>query len=563
MPIYEEELTTWKKTNGFNSKSTYADIPDKILWKYAGADADAVVRIGDAQVISLKTEFTQSFENNELKVFPLWDFFNELVMPLNHALIDMTNRGMVLDTDILWELQRQEKENERAATQTIYKMIGREINLASSAQLGVALFDTPPSGLGLPIVKKTPAGKPSTDEESLSTLGRMAEKELLETDPRRAIISQILAIRKSQKLISTYLSGKDDKTGILKFIKSDGRVHTDYKQHGTVTGRLSTAEPALHNMPKPDEDDLEGGSVIRYLFSVPRPPKDTSKPLPFEIIDGKPVEEPWFLITADYSQLELKIIAGIAQEDVLMSGFAEGRDGHQMVAGEIFKKKYEDVSKDERQVGKGINFALIYGQSSYSMAQERGWTVPQADAYIEMYFTRFNRLRAYIDGQKALIREQGYSTNPFGRKRRLYGFQFLDPARIRRYSGGDKKFESTCNWKREEMSRQGVNSGIQGGGSDLLSTATVRIHKEFNKREMKSGLVLSHHDALGIETPASELFEASTIMIAYMEQKVPQLGGYSYKADIEVGTRWGQVDEALTERVLSYISEHRHEYVSN
>jgi DNA polymerase-1 len=543
MPLYSHALKEWKANNKL---TTYADFPEEMLWTYSGADADALIRVGDALSAQLDYEYTDHFHEGVWEPIPLRQFFEQIVMPLNRALVDMEYRGIVLDATLLEELQATERVREATHTQEVWRLVGREINLQSPAQLVQAFFNppTPPStpgwdgkgidgkayvpGLGLPVNKRTASGAPSTDVEVLAALWKATS---------HPVVGAMMEIRKSQKKISTYLAGKDGEGGMIKFwVERTGRVYPSYKQHTVVTGRLSTSEPAIHNIPDPDKDPEY--AQLRLLFTVP---------------------EGWWLLQADYSQLELRVVASVCQEEVMLEAFRTGRDIHRLVAGEAFGVGYDEVSDQQRRAAKAINFGIVYGISAYGLAEEIQVSQAQAQEFINKYFARFKGLKRYFDAKHGDLREKGEVSNNFGRKRRLYGYQFFDPSRMKRYSGGNDSFVWQCKFQREEMERQAVNFGVQSSGSDLLSAATAEVHQRYKSQKMLSGLVITHHDALYVETPATEVLEAAWIMHSCMERAYPQLGNVSFPVDLKVGKRWEEVDKTMTATVYEYIAKKKAE----
>ena len=182
-----------------------------------------------------------------------------------------------------------------------------------------------------------------------------------------------------------------------------------------------------------------------------------------------------------------------------------------------------------------------------------GINVEEAQKYLDLYFKRFSGLARYFERQLSCLAEHGFASNNYGRKRRLYGYHFLNEKRMRKYSSNEY-FLKSCKMQRFEMERQIINFGIQSDGSDTLSRATALVHQEYKKRKMKSGIVISHHDALYIETPPDEIYDAASILVSVMEAPVPELNNVSFPVNLEVGPRWGEVNEEATKMVRDYIS---------
>lgn len=546
MPLYDIKMSHGKV------KNSYAEYPNDALWEYAGADSDAGIQVGDTLKHLLETEFTERFMNGVPETISMKQFYDELVVPLNHAVIEMRYRGIILDSDYLDKLQAEE-EIVRARhladfskqLETVRGSGKGDINLRSTLELPAALFNppTPPQdpswngngctgkpykpGFGLPILKKTPGGKPSTDAEVIKAL-------IVQTG--HPAVTTLGKIRKCDKKISTYLGGKDGKSGMVKYmVPTTKRVHPDWKQHTVVTGRLAVATPAIHNIPSREKNPEH--AVLRLLFTVP---------------------ENWWMIQADYSQLELRVVAVLAQEPTMLQAFAEGKDIHKATASEIYGVSYDQVEPLQRKVAKDINFGIIYGKGEYSLAEDLGMTLEEAQSFLALYFGRYKRLRSFIDKTIEQVRKTGVVINNFGRKRRLYGYQFLNEVSMRRYSGGNDNFLRKTRAARAEMERQAVNMKVQSAGHDLMSKyGTAAIYQEYKRRNMKSGLIIEHHDALYAETPEEELYEAALILANCMEQPCPELNGVSFPVDLKIGRRWDEIDEPLTEKVNEYIRSSR------
>ena len=561
MPLYSRDL---KKSNP--KFKTFADFKNEDLWRYAGADGDGEVRVGDVLEQMLMTEQTTTVIDGKKEVVPLMHLFNTLVMPLNHALIDMEYAGIDIDTDFIFQHQ-DEIEAERAMHQKTFeeeleKVRGKgngTLNLKSTQQTGAALFNSSkPSkdpnwdgndlwdkpwkpGFGFPILKRTTSKSAHGEKRACADVHVLEELSI--QFPEHAALNALKGIRQCDKRITTYLAGADRKSGLLKFlVKSGGIVkdpilHPNYKQHTVVTGRLATSSPAIHNIPSGKNEGQEAYTKLRHIFTVP---------------------EGWHMIQIDYSQLELRVVAALCNEKGMLQAFAEGRDIHKQTASEMFKIPIEEVTTEQRKAAKDINFGIIYGKGEFSLAEDLGVSVEEAIAFLKMYFDGKPGLEKYFKESLRTLTHRSEHINNFGRKRRFYGYKYLSEELIRRYAGDNFLFRKNCEKQRREMERQTINFGVQSTGHDLLSKyGTINCHQKFLERGMQSCLILEHHDALYARSPKEELFEATLLMVECMEQPVPELGYHSFPVDVEVGPAWGKIDEELTEQVMTWVRSQR------
>jgi DNA polymerase-1 len=362
-----------------------------------------------------------------------------------------------------------------ALEQQAYEIAGQPFNLGSPKQIGEILFNR----LGLPVKKKTATGAPSTDEEVL--------QELAADYPLPA---KLLEHRSLSKLKSTYT----DKLPQMVNAKT-GRVHTSYQQAVAVTGRLSSNEPNLQNIPIRTVE----GRRIREAFIAP----------PGHV-----------LMSADYSQIELRIMAHISEDPGLLRAFAEGRDVHKATASEVFGVPVDEVSSEQRRYAKVINFGLIYGMGAFGLASNLGIEQKAARDYIDRYFARFAGVKRYMDETKAQAAERGYVETVFGR--RLY---------LPEIRGGNGP-------RRSAAERQAINAPMQGTAADLIKLAMIAVQKALDDENRATRMVMQVHDELVLEVPEAEIEWAQEalprLMAGVADLKVPLL------AEVGTGPNWEQ-----------------------
>ncbi|MCY4746647.1 DNA polymerase I [Pelomonas sp. UHG3] len=397
----------------------------------------------------------------------------ELEMPTADLLARIERTGVLIDTE---RLQQQSHEiGQRLVTleQQCYDIAGQPFNIGSPKQIGEILF----TKLGLPVVKKTATGAPSTDEEVLT--------ELAADFPLPA---KILEYRGLAKLKSTYT----DKLP-LQVNAHTGRVHTNYAQAVAVTGRLSSNEPNLQNIPIRTAE----GRKVREAFVAPPGCR---------------------IVSADYSQIELRIMAHISQDAGLLRAFQEGQDVHKATASEVFGVPLDEVSSEQRRYAKTINFGLIYGMGAFGLASALGIEQKAAKDYIDRYFTRFAGVKTYMDETKAGAAERGYVETLFGR--RIY---------LPEIRGGNGQ-------RRAGAERQAINAPMQGTAADLIKLAMLAVQAELERAGKQSKIVMQVHDELVFEVPEAELdwmrTEVPRLMAGVAQLKVPLL------AEVGVGSNW-------------------------
>lgn len=397
--------------------------------------------------------------------------FLNIEMPLVFALYEMEKNGVKVEAPVLKQYGEQLGEQIVVLEKEIYEMSGEEFNINSPKQLAVVLFEH----LGLPNGKKTKTGY-STSAEILEKLA-----------PDYPIVSKILEYRQLTKLKSTYADG------LANYIGDDGRIHGTFNQTITATGRISSTEPNLQNIPV----RMELGRLIRKVF-VP--------------------EEGYVFVDADYSQIELRILAHCSGDEALINAYREAKDIHRMTASQVFHIPFDEVTDLQRRNAKAVNFGIVYGISSFGLSQDLSITKKEAAQYIENYFHTYPGIKKFLDDAVASGKELGYVTTLFGRRRPI------------------PELSSGNFMQRSFGERVAMNSPIQGSAADIMKIAMIGVHKRLKEQNLKSRLVLQVHDELLIETHESELEIVKEILAYEMEHAAT----LSVPLDVEmqVGKNW-------------------------
>ena len=455
--IHIEELIGPK---GKNQKNM-GDLDPHNICDYACEDADVTYRLMEPH-------------QKELEKYGLLDVFHNIEMPLMPVLAKMERNGVTLDTEALAETGRLFSERLQTLEQEVYTLAGHEFTITSPKQVGEVLFDE----LKLnDKAKKTKSGQYSTGEEVLEKLRG-----------KHPIVERILSHRALKKLVSTYVDA------LPKLINPNtGHIHTSFNQTVTATGRLSSSNPNLQNIPVRGDD----GREIRKAF-VP--------------------EEGCVFFSADYSQIELRIMAHLSQDEHLVRDFCEGRDIHAATASRVYHKALEDVTRDERRKAKTANFGIIYGISAFGLAERMEVSRSEAKELIDNYFATYPKVKEYMNKSIELARERGYILTEFGRRRYLPDINSRN-AVVRGYA-----------------ERNAVNAPIQGTAADIIKVAMVRIDDRFTREGIRSKMILQVHDELNFSVYPEELDKVKQIVIEEMESafqmRVPLV------ADCGTGTNW-------------------------
>ena len=419
----------------------------------------------------LKAKFIYDTEKDltdNLKKQEMYDLFNDIEMPLGIVLGDMEYDGINVDKKTLEEMGKEILEKTEIISKEIYELAGTEFNISSPIQLGDILFEK----LNLPHGKKGKTGY-STAVDVLNKL-----------KGKHPIIEKILEYRSLTKLYTTYIEG------LIKEIQSDNKIHTIYNQALTRTGRLSSQEPNLQNIPARDEY----GKLIRKAF-VP--------------------SEDSVIMSGDYSQIELRILSSIAQVESLINAFNNDLDIHSKTASDIFKKDISEITSQERRVAKAVNFGIIYGISSYGLSENLNIPTYEAKGFIDNYLNTYPGIKEYMDKTIKQAHELGYVKTLFNRIRIIPELQ-------------NKNYMI-----RQAGERMALNTPIQGTSADIIKKAMVEVHRKFKEKNLKSKMILQIHDELVIDTKKDELEEIKTILKEIMENTYKL--SVPLKVDINIG----------------------------
>ena len=387
----------------------------------------------------------------------LWNLYNEVELPLVEVLREMEAAGVRIDADKLKQAETTLTQELNALEQRIYDLAGESFNINSPKQVGELLFDK----LKLDAkAKKSKTGQYSTSEEVLIAL-----------KDRHEIVGAILDYRALSKLITTYIAA------LPSYIAADGKIHTTYNQTVTATGRLSSSNPNLQNLPIRSER----GRFIREAV-IP--------------------DEGCLFLSADYSQIELRLMAHFSQDEHMLAAFRSGQDIHAATAARIYGKPIDQISKDERRNAKTANFGIIYGISAFGLAQQLDCSRTEAKQLIDDYFAAFPRVISYIENQKELARQRGYAETLFGRKRYLPDIHSQN-ATVRSFA-----------------ERNAVNAPIQGTAADIIKMAMVSIHRRLKEEGLQAQMIMQVHDELNFNVPAAEVERVREIVVNEMQNAV-------------------------------------------
>jgi len=442
---------------------TFDQIDIETAAPYAAEDADITLRLHEALWPDLE------------KIPSLQKVYQELEVPLLSVLSGMERTGVLLDINMLAKQSVELTKRMGELEQEIYAIAGEEFNIGSPKQLQVILFEK----LELPIVSKTPKGQPSTAESVL--------QELAHDYPLPKLI---LEFRSLSKLKSTYTDKLPKQVA-----PSTGRVHTSYHQAVAATGRLSSSDPNLQNIPVRTEE----GRRIRQAF----------------------IAAPGYkMIAADYSQIELRIMAHLSNDKGLLKAFSQGLDVHSATAAEVFGVDVDDVTKDQRRSAKAINFGLIYGMSAFGLAKQLDISRPEAQKYVDLYFQRYPGVREYMEQTKVKAKEQGYVETVFGR--RLYL----------------PEINASNGMRRQYAERTAINAPMQGTAADIIKRAMINLDKKIIDSQFDMKMIMQVHDELVFEIKESDVDQAVNMIKDEMEQAVEL--SIPLIVDVGIGINWDE-----------------------
>ena len=442
---------------------TFDKVPIEAATNYAAEDADITLRLYEELNPRLEGEGTLNKLNDEIEI------------PLIEVLSEMEQNGAILNSKILNSQSKDLESRIKKLEEKAYQLAGEEFNLGSTKQLREIFFEK----LKYRIIKKTPGGQPSTDEKVLAELAEEYE-----------LPKVLLEHRTLSKLKSTYTDKLPNQVS-----QSTGKVHTSFHQAVTTTGRLSSSDPNLQNIPIRTED----GRRIRQAFE----PSKGNK-----------------FISADYSQIELRVMAHMSKDTGLLQAFQEGEDVHSKTASEVFDVGIKDVTSDLRRNAKAINFGLIYGISAFGLGKQLGISRNLAAEYMAMYFEKYPDVKKYMESTKEFASQNGYVETLFGR--RLYL----------------RDINATNAMRRQASERAAINAPVQGTAADIMKIAMINMHKAIKKEKSEAKLILQVHDELILDTPKDEIDKIVSLitdsMMGAANLDVP------LEIDIGIGDNWDQ-----------------------
>lgn len=445
-------------------KISIREVPIEKLKDYAAEDTDIALQLYEKQHLDLE-EFSK-----------IKELAHKIEFPLIYVLADMERKGVSLDTEFLHEYSKELAIEQEKFQEAIFEEAGVRFNLESPKQLGEVLFEK----MHIPYTeKKTKTGQYATGEEVLSKL----KKEF-------PIAKNILDYRELTKLKSTYV----DALPQLIHPKT-GRIHTSFNQTIASTGRLSSTEPNLQNIPI----RTERGRKIRKAFNVPN--------------------SDFILLSADYSQIELRIIAAMSGDETMIEAFKNKQDIHRLTASKVYGIPFDEVSKEQRSNAKVVNFGIIYGVSAFGLSQQTTLTMSEAKDMIQNYFKTYPRIKEYMDKQIKIGQENGYVETILGRRRYL------------------KDINSRNAMQRGIWERVAINAPIQGSAADMIKIAMIDIHTKFAEHKLQSSMTLQVHDELVFEVHKSELEKVKEIVLFSMENAIPGLP-LPITAEYGIGQNW-------------------------
>lgn len=465
---------------------------ESLAEKYLKIDLNNLINANEKKEVQLNLFETTNEQNNEvehyLKAYAISELFqnteknlvednlkklfDEIEMPIEQVLAEMQFNGMLLSKQELLNYGEVLKTSLTELTNSIYELCGEEFNINSPKQLGKVLFED----LKLTAVKKTKSGY-STDVDTLEKIKW-----------EHPVIEKILEYRQTAKLYSTYVEG------LLPYINDKtGRIHSYFHQTVTATGRLSSTDPNLQNIPT----RFEAGRKLREIF--------------------KP-QEGYIYIDADYSQIELRVLADASQDENMINAFKNGEDIHRQVASQVFNTPFDEVTKEQRSHAKAVNFGIVYGMSDYGLSEEIGVSVKTAKLYIQNYFEKYPKIKEFEDTLIEKAKKEGFVETKYGRRRYI------------------PEINSSSYMVRQSGIRIATNTPIQGTAADIMKIAMINVYNKMKEEKLKAKLLLQIHDELLIEAPLDEKEKVKEILKTQMEDaaklSVPLI------AEVSEATNW-------------------------
>ena len=466
LDLLDEEMTPISDLIGTGRKQiTMAQVAPEKACDYACADADMTGRL-------------RGLLEEDLKKQGSLDLFSQVEVPLVPILVSMQRHGVALDSGALHEMSRDLNQQLGQLEASIYDLVGHAVNINSPQQLSELLFNE----LQLPKTKRTKTGGYTTDANALEFI-----------KDAHPVIGKILEYRQVSKLKSTYVDALPELVN-----PRTGRLHTSYNQTGSATGRISSSDPNLQNIPI----RTELGREVRKAFVAENAPD-------------------WLLLSADYSQIELRVLAHLSQDAGLVEAFRLDEDIHSTTASLMYDVPVDRVTDDMRRIAKVLNFGVVYGLSSFGISQQTEFSPEEGQNFIETYFAKYPGIRGYIDSTKEQVRNEGYVSTPLGRRR------YIPDIRASNYN------------VRQGAERAAINMPIQGGAADIMKLAMIRMYRRLGEEGLRTKMLLQVHDELMFEVPVGEVDALKEIVYEEMpnafEMAVP------LKVDVKMGGTWGDM----------------------
>ncbi|MFH1715602.1 MAG: DNA polymerase I [Elusimicrobiota bacterium] len=448
------------------------------LFKYRGEEVSAPQTMDETLKRMEKLYSLSDLLNTEMKEDGLQEHYTEIELPFCRVLAVMEEDGVKLDCDYLKKLSIEFETELKSLTEIIYKSAGEQFNINSPKQLAVILFEK----LGLPVIEKTKTG-PSTSEYVLNVLAKS-----------HPLPDAMIRYRELAKIKSTYVDALP-----LLVNPETGRLHTSFNHTLTATGRLSSSSPNIQNIPI----RTDTGRRVRRAFVASKGCK---------------------LIAADYSQIDLTVLAELSDDETMKKAFIENKDIHTVTASEIFGMPLSGISNEQRNIAKRINFGLVYGMSSFGLAKDLGLPRKEADSFINAYFNKYTKIKNYMDNTISFAQKNGFVKTLFGRKRFI------------------KEIKSPVFYVRSAGERMAINTPVQGTAADIIKKSMVDLGKKILNEKMISKMILQIHDEIILEAPDSEVDRCIKIIKDIMENAVKLR--VPLRVNIEVGNNWEEMEGA-------------------